>query len=269
MAFRSLRGVGKSYPTANGAHAVLRDLDLDIEQGELVVIVGPSGCGKTTLVSLVAGLIEPDCGEILLDGAPVGPPGPDRGVVFQNYSLLAWMTVFENVHLAVESVSPQLSAAEHRAKTERLIRLVNLGDAMHKRPHQLSGGMRQRVAVARGLAMDPKVLLLDEPFSALDALTRASLQEELVRLWQRERKTIVMITNDVEEAILLATRIYPLTAGPGAHAGAPIEVEMPHPRSSRGANREPAYHRARQRVLEFLVGQRRAALGALAGAVTA
>jgi nitrate/nitrite transport system ATP-binding protein len=260
MSFLSLRSVSKSYPTAAGALPVLRDLDLDIAEGELAVIVGPSGCGKTTLVSLIAGLCAPDAGAILLDGKPVGGPGPDRGVVFQSYALLSWLTVFDNVHLAVESVSAHLSPQERRTRTERLIRLVNLGDAMHKRPHQLSGGMRQRVAVARGLAMEPKVLLLDEPFSALDALTRASLQQELVRLWQRERKTIVLVTNDVEEAILLATRIYPLTAGPGARAGTPIEVDLPRPRSSRDANRTTAYHRVRQSVLEFLVGQRRAAL---------
>ena len=262
MAFLSLRGVTKSYPAAHGEHVVLRDLDLDVEQGEFVAVVGPSGCGKTTLVSLIAGLAVPDRGEILLDGVPVGAPGPDRGVVFQNYSLLAWMTVLENVLLAVESVFPELPRAEQLDKAERLVRLVNLGDAMHKRPQQLSGGMRQRVAVARGLAMEPKVLLLDEPFSALDALTRSSLQQELVRIWMRERRTIVMITNDVEEAILLANRIFPLTAGPGARVGAPIEVPMPHPRSSRAVNQEPAYHRARKSVLSFLVGERRAALGA-------
>lgn len=268
MAFLSLRGVSKSYPGVRGEHAVLRDLDLDVEEGEFVAIVGPSGCGKTTLVSLIAGLVAPDRGEILLDGKPVGAPGPDRGVVFQNYSLLAWMTVLENVLLAVESVSPELSVAEQRDKAERLVRLVNLGDAMDKLPRQLSGGMRQRVAVARGLAMEPKVLLLDEPFSALDALTRSSLQQELVRIWMRERKTVLMITNDVEEAILLANRIFPLTAGPGARMGAPIEVEMPHPRSARAVNAEPAYHRARKSVLSFLVGERRAALGAaVAGAV--
>jgi len=234
MAFLSLRGVGKSYRTAHGEHPVLRDLDLDIERGEFVAIVGPSGCGKTTLVSLIAGLVEPDAGEIVLDGAPIGPPGPDRGVVFQNYSLLAWMTVFENVHLAVESVSPELSAAERRDKTERLIRMVNLGDAMHKRPQQLSGGMRQRVAVARGLAMNPKVLLLDEPFSALDALTRGSLQQELVRLWMRERMTIVMMTNDVEEEIQphlptdRGTRCTRRDADRGRHAAAAL-----------GARRQP------------------------------
>ncbi|MEW6273249.1 MAG: ABC transporter ATP-binding protein [Thermodesulfobacteriota bacterium] len=260
MAFLSLRGVRKSHFTADGEHPVLRDLDLEVEQGEFVAIVGPSGSGKTTLVSLIAGLIDPDAGEIVLDGEPIRGPGPDRGVVFQSYSLLAWMTVFDNVHLAVESVSLELAPAERQAKTERLLRLVNLGDAMHKRPHELSGGMRQRVAVARGLAMDPKVLLLDEPFSALDALTRATLQQELVRLWMRERKTVVMVTNDVEEAILLAGRIFPLTAGPGATMGRSIPVDMPHPRSSRVANREPAYHEARRRVVDFLVQQRRSSL---------
>lgn len=269
MAFLSLRGVRKSYPIASGERVVLDGLDLEVNEGEFVVIVGPSGSGKTTLVSLIAGLVRPDAGEIRLDGAPVTEPGPDRGVVFQSYSLLAWMTVLENVLLAVESVAPELSRDEQRKRAERLVRLVNLGEAMDKRPHQLSGGMRQRVAVARGLAMEPRVLLLDEPFSALDALTRASLQQELVRIWMRERRTIVMITNDVEEAILLADRILPLTAGPGARIGEPIEVRMPHPRSSRAVNREPAYHEARRNLLSFLVAQRRPALDAMLAQVPA
>ena len=259
MALLELRGVSKSYWTPRGWYSVLENLNLDVQDGEFVCIVGYSGSGKTTLVSLIAGLLEPDAGEIRLGGEAIRGPGPDRGIIFQNYSLLAWMTVFENVYLAVNAVSPQASTAEKRERTERLIATVNLSAAAHKRPHELSGGMRQRVAVARGLAMNPRLLLLDEPFSALDALTRATLQAELARLWMEERKTIVMITNDVEEAILLADRIYPLTPGPAAHLGPEIVVDLPHPRSSRALNQEPGYHHARRDIVEFLASRRRVA----------
>jgi nitrate/nitrite transport system ATP-binding protein len=262
MAFLELRGVGKSYWTPRGRYSVLDDLSLDVEAGEFVCIVGYSGSGKTTLVSLIAGLLEPDAGEIRLGGEPIRGPSSDLGIVFQNYSLLAWMSVFENIYLAVNAVSLGATAVEKCARTHELIAAVNLSAAAHKRPHELSGGMRQRVAVARGLAMNPKLLLLDEPFSALDALTRATLQSELARIWMEERKTVVMITNDVEEAILLADRIYPLTPGPGARLGPQIVVDLPHPRSSRALNLEPAYHHARRDIVEFLANQRRANSGA-------
>ena len=198
--------------------------------------MGYSGSGKTTLISLIAGLITPDDGEICLAGAPITGPGPDRGIVFQNYSLLPWLTVFDNIYLA-SMRSSEPAAAAKRQRTEHWARLVNLGDAMTKRPHELSGGMRQRVAVARGLAIDPKVLLLDEPFSALDALTRATLQDELARIWLERRKTVVMITNDIDEAILLADRIYPLTPGPGATLGP--EIPRSHPAPTLAASFEP------------------------------
>src|SRR6185369_15899084 len=192
-------------------------------------------------ISLIAGLIEADAGEIILDGKPIAGPGPDRGVIFQTYSLLPWLNVFENVHLAVDAVAPDLSAREKERRTEYYVNLVNLGAALEKLPRELSGGMRQRVAVARGLAMDPKVLLLDEPFSALDALTRATLQEELARIWMETRKTMVMITNDIDEAMLLADTIYTLTSGPGATLGPAVRVETPHPRSRAQLIDEPAY----------------------------
>src|SRR6267142_1455098 len=236
MAFLEIRGVNKSF-NLNGKSGsgsllpVLRDINLAIDEREFVCIVGRSGAGKTTLISLIAGLIEPDQGEILLEGKPIQGPGPERGIVFQNHSLLPWMTVFENVYLGVDAVASELAAKEKRERTEQYIKLVNLGNAAGKRPRELSGGMRQRVAVARGLAMDPKVLLLDEPFSALDALTRGTLQEELARIWMEQRKTVVMITNDVEKAIRLAERIYPLTPGPGATLGPEIPVPIHHPRS--------------------------------------
>jgi nitrate/nitrite transport system ATP-binding protein len=256
MAFLQLQDVRKSYETPKGRYLVLQGIDLAVDQGEFVAIVGYSGSGKTTLLSLIAGLITPDEGEILLDGGPIQGPGPDRGIVFQNYSLLPWLTVFENIYLAVDAVSSELSTHEKRLRTEQWVRLVHLEEAMAKRPHQLSGGMRQRVAVARGLAVDPKLLLLDEPFSALDALTRSILQDELARIWMEQRKTVVMITNDVEEAIRLAERIYPLTPGPGATLGPEIRVPIPHPRSRRLLCLDPVYQRVRRELTEFLIKAR-------------
>jgi len=258
MAFLELRHVHKSFVGPQGCRPVLRDLNLTIEAGEFVAVVGYSGSGKTTLISLIAGLLEPDAGRICLDGQPLQGPGPDRGIVFQSYSLLPWLTVFENVHVAVDAVAPHLSVEQKRERTEHFIRSVKLGDAMWKRPAELSGGMRQRVAVARGLAMDPQVLLLDEPFSALDALTRATLQGELARIWLETGKTVVMITNDVDEAILLADRIYPLTPGPGATLGPDIPVVMPRPRSRRHLSLDASYQEARRDITEFLLKARHA-----------
>jgi len=259
MAYLEIRGVDKSFAGTQRAAAegsgrlpVLRDINLTIDENEFVCIVGRSGSGKTPLISLIAGLLEPDLGEILLEGKPIDGPGPDRGVVFQNYSLLPWMNVFENVYLAVDAVGPHLGESEKRERAEHYIRLVNLGAAMKKVPRELSGGMRQRVAVARGLAMDPKVLLMDEPFSALDALTRATLQEELARIWMETRKTVVMITNDIDEAILLADSIYTLTSGPGATLGPAVHVETAHPRSHVQLSREPSYQRVRRETVSIL-----------------
>ena len=260
MGYLELRGISKSYmrsarapSQANGKLPVLRDVNLNIDENEFVCVVGRSGSGKTTLISLIAGLIEPDLGEILLEGKPIDGPSPDRGVVFQNYSLLPWMTVFENVYLAVDAVGPNLAKAEKRERTEHYIRLVNLSAAMKKVPRELSGGMRQRVAVARGLAMDPKVLLLDEPFSALDALTRGTLQEELGRIWMATRKTVVMITNDIDEAILLADAIYTLAPGSGATLGPAVRVDAPHPRSRAELGGAPGYQRVRRETVSLLV----------------
>jgi len=261
MAFLSVRDVRKGFETARGYVPVLDHLNLEVDEGEFVCVVGCSGSGKTTLVSLIAGLLTPEAGELRLGGAPIREPGPERGIVFQNYSLLAWMSVFENIYLAVDAVSPQRTRAEKRRRTEELIATVNLTAAAHKRPRELSGGMRQRVAVARGLAMDPKLLLLDEPFSALDALTRATLQDELARLWLAERKTVVMITNDVEEAILLADRIYPMSRGPAARLGAGIAVNIPRPRLRRRLSLDPGYQLARRAIVDFLGAQRGAPSG--------
>ena len=250
MAFLELRGVRKSY----GKNVVLQNIDLSVEEGELLAIVGYSGAGKSTLVQIMAGLIEADGGEARLAGKPITGPGPDRGIVFQGDSLLPWLTTYQNVHLAVERVFPQMTAAEQRARTERYLTLVKLQDAHHKRPHELSGGMRQRVAVARALAQDPQVLLMDEPFSALDALTRATLQDEIERIWREDGKTGVLITNDVDEAILLADRIMPLGAGPGATLGPAVKVEIARPRDRKAINHDPQFKAVRNTVINYLIG---------------
>jgi nitrate/nitrite transport system ATP-binding protein len=254
MAFLELRGVAKGYGSGRARLEVLRGIDLEVERGEFLAVVGYSGSGKTTLLSLIAGLVRPDSGQVLLDGRPVLEPGPDRGVVFQSYSLLPWLTVQENVALGVDQVFPSWPAGKRRAHVERHISLVNLTAARHKRPAELSGGMRQRVAVARALALDPEVLLLDEPFGALDALTRATLQDELEALWERERKTVVLVTNDVDEAVLLADRIVPLTIGPGATLGPAVAVGLPRPRDRKAVNHDARFKEIRGRVIEYLLG---------------
>jgi nitrate/nitrite transport system ATP-binding protein len=254
VAFLEARGVGKGFGHGAGRVEVLRNVNLQIEKGELVAIVGYSGAGKTTLISLLAGLVKPDAGEITLGGRAVVEPGPDRGVVFQNYSLLPWLTVYQNVHLAVDQVFPKWSAEQKRHHTERHIALVNLTPARQKRPSELSGGMRQRVALARALAMDPEVLLMDEPLSALDALTRATLQREIEGIWGHSHKTIVLITNDVDEGLLLADRIIPLSAGPAATLGPAIDVDLARPRDRRAANHDPRFQRLRSEVIDYLLG---------------
>jgi len=259
-----LRGVGKGFGAGAARVQVLEGVDLAVAQGEFVAIVGYSGAGKTTLLSMIAGLTRPDAGAVLLDGRPVAGPGPDRGVVFQNYSLLPWLTVYENVALGVDQVFAHWPAEKRRAHVLRYVELVSLTPAREKRPAELSGGMRQRVAVARALATEPAVLLLDEPFSALDALTRATLQDELEAIWERDQKTVVMVTNDVDEALLLADRIVPLTAGPGATLGPSIEVGLPRPRDRRALNHDPRFKDVRRRVIGFLLDRGRRPLEATA-----
>jgi nitrate/nitrite transport system ATP-binding protein len=261
MAFLELRGVSKGFGARDGRTEVLRNVHLEIEKGEFVAVVGYSGAGKTTLLSMIAGLVGPDAGEIRLEGRAVTGPGRDRGVVFQNYSLLPWMTVYENVRLAVDQAFPEWPGERRRAHADAHIALVSLTPARDKRPRELSGGMKQRVAVARALAMDPEVLLLDEPLSALDALTRATLQDEIARIWERDRKTVLLITNDVDEGILLADRIVPLTAGPGASLGPSIEVEIARPRDRRALNHDPRFKAVRRRVIAYLLEAGRRARG--------
>lgn len=232
---------------------MLEDITLEVEQGEFVAIIGYSGAGKTTLMSILAGLIKPDSGSITLRGKPMEGPGPDRGIVFQNYSLLPWLTVYENVALAVDQVFGEWTADERRAHIERQIAMVNLTSARDKIPAELSGGMRQRVSVARALSLRPDILLLDEPLSALDALTRANLQEEINRICQDEKKTVILITNDPDEAILLADRVIPLTAGPRATLGPSIPVTIPRPRSRRLINESYDFKQTRNEVIGYLL----------------
>ena len=253
MAFLELKNVSKSY----GLTSVLKDVNLSIEKGEFVAIVGFSGAGKTTFMSILAGLIKPDTGTVKLEDREMDGPGPDRGLVFQNYSLLPWLTVFENVKLAVDQVFPEKSETERVAHTNEFIEMVNLTPARNKRPSELSGGMRQRVSVARTLSMQPKVLLCDEPLSALDALTRANLQDEIARIRAAHNQTVVLITNDPDEAILLADRVIPLTAGPGATLGPSFPVEIPHPRDRKAINHDPHFKQLRRDLTEFLLGSRR------------
>jgi nitrate/nitrite transport system ATP-binding protein len=252
MAFLELRKVSKAFGTGPERTVVLKDLDLSIEEGEFVAIVGFSGSGKTTLMSLIAGLIMPDSGEVLMHGKPVTGAGPDRGIVFQSYSLLPWLTVRENVGLGIDTVHGKLPAAEREKKIRFYVEMVNLTPAIDKRPSELSGGMRQRVSVARALALNPEFLLLDEPFAALDALTRGTLQVEVERIWRRDRKTVLLITNDVDEGMLMADRIIPLTPGPGATLGPSFPVHLDRPRDHTELNHDPEFRQLRNTILTYL-----------------
>ncbi|MEZ5930860.1 MAG: nitrate ABC transporter ATP-binding protein, partial [Alphaproteobacteria bacterium] len=253
MAFLELKDIAKGYGEGDARTEVLQNIDLAIEEGEFVAIVGFSGSGKTTLISTIAGLVEQDRGEVLVKGDPVTGAGPDRGVVFQSYSLMPWLTVYDNVALAVDAVFKSESKSEKNARIRRYIDMVGLSHAVERKPAELSGGMRQRVAVARALAMNPEILLLDEPLSALDALTRAKLQDEIESIWQQEKKTVVLITNDVDEAILLADRIIPLTPGPGATFGPEFKVDLPRPRDRTAMNHNETFKRLRNQITRYLV----------------
>ena len=250
MSFLELTDVSKSH----GSHSVLQGLNLNIERGEFVAIVGYSGAGKTTLISLIAGLLKPDQGTVKLNDLEITGPGPDRGIVFQNYSLLPWLTVTENIALAVDQVFPNWTIEKKRQHIAKHIEMVNLTAHATKLPRQLSGGQRQRVSVARALAMDPQILLLDEPLSALDALTRATLQDEIERIWEADKKTVVLITNDVDEGLLLADRIIPLLPGPGASLGESVPVTLARPRDRKALNHDPEFKRLRALVTNQLLG---------------
>lgn len=251
--FVSIEKVGQTFDTKKGKFVALRDIDLDIRQGEFIALIGHSGCGKSTLLNLIAGLTRPTTGALICDGREIGGPGPERAVVFQNHSLLPWLTCFENVYLAVERVfGAREGKAKLRERTAAAINLVGLDHASSKYPNEISGGMKQRVGIARALSMQPKVLLMDEPFGALDALTRAKLQDELMKICEATQATTVMVTHDVDEAVLLADRIVMMTNGPAATIGEILEVNLPRPRTRLTLAQDPDYIHCRARVLEFL-----------------
>jgi len=254
MSFLVLNQVSKGFGPPEARREVLRGVDLSVKQGEIVAIVGYSGAGKSTLLHLVSGLLKPDAGFVTLGGQVIEGPGTDRGVVFQNYSLLPWMTVAENIRLAVDSVFPNWTEVRRSEQVDRYIHLVNLTHARDRRPSELSGGMRQRVSVARALAMDPQILLLDEPLGALDALTRGTLQEEISRICRASGKTVVLITNDPDEGILMADRILPMSAGPGAILGPSFPVILGPTRDRRALNQDSRFKALRAEVVAWLLG---------------
>jgi nitrate/nitrite transport system ATP-binding protein len=254
MAFLELKNVSKSFGEGKHRTKVLNNINLSVEEGEFICIIGFSGSGKSTLISMIAGLTQPDEGEILLRGKKIEKPGKERGVVFQNYSLLPWLSVFDNVNIAVKKVFPKWNKKEHTEHTEGFVKMVNLFPALEKLPAELSGGMRQRVSVARALAMKPEIMLLDEPLSALDALTRGSLQEEIINIWNQDKRTVVMITNDVDEGMLLADRIIPLTPAPNATLGPEFKVNLTRPRDKTALNSDPEFKRIRNAITKYLLG---------------
>ncbi|MCQ4314642.1 ABC transporter ATP-binding protein [Stutzerimonas zhaodongensis] len=248
-----LTGVGISFPTDKGLYSALQNVNLRIAKGEFVSLIGHSGCGKSTVLNIVAGLYQATTGGVILDGREVNAPGPERAVVFQNHSLLPWLSCYENVELAVRQVFKGLkSRREMRDWIEHNLELVHMSHARDKRPSEISGGMKQRIGIARALAMQPKVLLMDEPFGALDALTRAHLQDSLMEIQADLGNTVIMITHDVDEAVLLSDRIVMMTNGPSATVGEIMRVELPRPRDRMTLAHDASYHAYRARVLEFL-----------------
>ena len=251
--FVSIEKACMAFNSKLGRFVALKDIDMSLREGEFVSLIGHSGCGKSTLLNLAAGLLQPTSGVLICAGREIAGPGPDRGVVFQNHSLLPWLTCFENVHLAVERVfGADESRSQLKARTLKALELVQLAHAADKRPNEISGGMKQRVGIARALSMEPKVLLLDEPFGALDALTRAHLQDELMKIVAATGSTVLMVTHDVDEAVLLSDRVVMMTNGPAAMIGDVVDVNLPRPRERLALVNDSHYHHYRGRVLEFL-----------------
>lgn len=253
MAFLEFKNVSKWYDSDDGRTVVLKNLNLSIEEGEFICIIGFSGSGKTTLISLIEGLIFPDEGEVLLNGEPIKGPDYDRAIVFQNYSLLPWLNVHDNVNMAVKQVLKGKSKEEQSKHTRKFVDMVNLTPALEKTPKELSGGMRQRVSVARALAMNPEMFLFDEPLSALDALTRGTLQDEIANIWSKDKKTVVMITNDIDEGLILADRIIPLKPGPGASFGPDFNITIPRPRIKTELNHNEAFKKLRNSITKYML----------------
>src|ERR1043165_990273 len=253
-AYLRIASISKVFFGTNGRedYEALRDVSLTVDKGEFISIIGHSGCGKSTLLNILAGLDQPTLGTVSIEGKTVSQPGPDRGIVFQNHSLLPWLTVQQNVEVAIQIVFPDLNRVECALAAQAQLQKVGLGAHLQKRPSELSGGMKQRVGIARALAIQPKVLLLDEPFGALDALTRGRMQDDLLALWETDRKTVLMITHDVDEAIYLSDRILLMSNGPAAHIGEILEVKLPRPRSRDRLLDDPEYDRIRKHMLHYL-----------------
>jgi nitrate/nitrite transport system ATP-binding protein len=253
MPLIEIKAASKGYGIPGNRSEVLKDINLSVEEGEFVVIVGYSGSGKSTLINLISGLVKPDTGEALIEGKKITEPGPDRGLVFQNYSLLPWLTVEENIALAVDEVFKDWTSEQRKAHVAKYIAMVKLTPAAHKLPKELSGGMRQRVSVARTLAMNPKVLLMDEPLSALDALTRAQLQDEISDIWINNKTTVIWITNDPDEAILVADKVIPLLPTSPATLGEPMIIDLDRPRDRRSINHDPKFKKLRTQLITTLL----------------
>ncbi|WP_427158009.1 nitrate ABC transporter ATP-binding protein [Aliinostoc sp. HNIBRCY26] len=250
--FLVVEGVSKIYPTPEGPYTVLDGIDLKIREGEFVCLIGHSGCGKSTLLNMISGFNTPTDGVVLLQDQPITEPGPDRMMVFQNYCLLPWLTVFDNVYLAVDAVFPNKPQAQKRAIVREHLAMVGLTEAADKKPSQISGGMKQRVAIARALSIRPQVLILDEPFGALDAITKEELQEELLQIWSDHQVTVLMITHDIDEALFLADRVVMMTNGPAAQIGEILDIPFSRPRNRRRIMEDPEYYNLRNYALDFL-----------------
>jgi len=253
MAYLELNNVSKTYGKGANATEVLSNINLHIEEGEFVAIVGFSGSGKTTLVNLINGLLQPTSGEVLFKGNPIIGTSHERGVIFQNYSLLPWLTVYQNVSVAVKETFPKESKKFREDRVKEYIDMVNLTPAIHKRPKELSGGMRQRVSIARALAMDPEMIIMDEPLGALDALTRGNLQDEILNIWNKDKRTALLITNDVDEGIYMADRIIPLRPGPNATLGPEFKINIDRPRDKTSLNDDPEFKKTRNGIIEYLM----------------
>jgi nitrate ABC transporter ATP-binding subunit len=252
QAYLTFNNVGQVFNTQRGPFEALKEINLEVAQGEFICVIGHSGCGKSTLLNMVSGFLQPSSGSVTLNDVPIDRPGPDRMVVFQNYSLLPWKTVEQNVDLAVKAARPELDAATRAKTVEHHLEMVGLMEARQKRPAQISGGMRQRVAIARALAVRPEVLVLDEPFGALDAITKEELQEELLAIWREHKPTVLMITHDIDEALFLSDRIVMMTNGPSATIGEIMDVPFERPRRFETIQDDPRYGQLRNHALDFL-----------------
>ncbi|MEM9001717.1 MAG: ABC transporter ATP-binding protein [Bacteroidota bacterium] len=254
MAYLELKNICKTYGEGKQATEVLTDINLTIDEGEFVAIVGFTGSGKTTLVNLINGLLKPTDGQVLFKGKPVAGTSHERGVIFQNYSLLPWLNVGQNVAMAIKEAFPNAKRQTIKKIVTHYVEMVNLTPAINKRPKELSGGMRQRVAVARALAMDPEMIIMDEPLGALDALTRGNLQDEILNIWSKDKRTALLITNDVDEGIYMADRIIPLRPGPRATLGPEFKIDIERPRDKTELNDNPVYKKTRNAIIEYLMG---------------